>query len=517
MSSLAPLWNSRIHRWLVPLLMAASLVPIWSSTYFPSQNGPWHLLTVKMLHDNGNPAFNYAEFYEPSFHAIPHLAHTLLVYLLAFVFPLLVSHKIVISLYVLLLPLSVFLLLAAVNPKRIAAGYVSFLLVYNVPLMRGYHDYTLGIPLVFVTLAYWLRNRDRLTAVRTGVLMLLIVSVYFSHLFNVAVLALAMLVFALHQERSFKAAGRVVLLFVPAAILLVEYTIFSFHNTQWLNRSELDFLWPHVAANSFFERFFSTFSQTGYYLAITPLLLGIPMLSRSLKKAYRRSGLVWYRVPFYSPALTLFLLFAALYMVTPFKLLGWHYVNVRFVPYVIVFALASLMASGRVERRAVIMTISIAALGVYYINIVHFAAAGRQLDEYLSALDRMRPNATLLPLAFDGSQIGRMSPLAHAYDYYHVYNGGANGKGIAKFNTVTPMVYRTYPVTRMFPRWESYRPSRPDRIAQVYDHVLVWGGDLPTRIFLRRIGFELVHEEGSLQFFENRRARTEVEVLSRHD
>ena len=501
--------------------MVASLVPIWSTTYFPSQNGPWHLLTVHMMHEYNNPAFNYAEFYVPSFHAIPHLAHTLLVYLLAFAFPLLVAHKIVISVYALLLPVSIFLLLAVLNPKRVAAGYVGFLLVYNVPLLRGYHDYTLGIPLVFLTLTYWLRHRDQMTLVRTGVTMLLIVAVYLSHVFNVLVLGLSMLVFVLHRGWSLPAVTRVLLLFLPASVLLIEYVVYSLLHTQWLDTSELEFLAPHVAVNGFFERFFSTFSETAYYLAVIPLLLGAPMLSRSLKKAYRRSGEVWYRVAIHSPALTLFLLFAALYFMTPFKFLGWHYVNVRFIPYVIVFALASLTASGRLQRRAVITTVSAAALGIYYINTIHFMGTGRQLAEYLSAVDKMRPNTTLLPLAFDGSQIGRMSPLAHAYDYYNIYRGGANGKGIAKFNTVTPMVYRVYPVARRFPVWEHYRPRRLPRVAESYDHVLIWGGDAATVSLLRQAGFDLIHEQGKLRFFQNRRPRIEsgegAAGLARHD
>lgn len=194
MSPPVPFWRSPFHRILLPLLMAGSLVPIWSSPYFPSQNGPWHLLTVQMLHEYANPAFNYAEFYVPSVHAIPHLAHTLLVYALAFIFPLLVAQQIAISVYALLLPISVFVFLATVNPSRMAFGYISFLLIYSVPLFRGYHDYVLGIPLVLLTLTYWLRHRHQMTAWHIAGTMLLIVCVYLSHIFNFLVLGLAMLV-----------------------------------------------------------------------------------------------------------------------------------------------------------------------------------------------------------------------------------------------------------------------------------------------------------------------------------
>ena len=350
MSVLGPLWSSRIHRVLVPLLMAGSLVPIWSSQYFPSQNGPWHLLTIQMLHEYSNPAFNYADFYVRSFHAIPHLAHTVVVYLLAFVLPLLVAHKVAISLYALLLPASVFWFLATVNPSRIAFGYVAFLLIYNVPLFRGYHDYVLGIPLALLALTYWLRHRDSMTARHTVVTMLLIVCVYFSHLFNFLMLGLAMLVYTLHRERSVRALGRLAVLVLPASLLLAEFVVFSVRQTQWMDTSELTFLTPLSAVGGFFENFFHTLSTPGYLVTVAALVLGAPLLLVSLIETYRSSGRTIRQALVANPALLLMVICLALYFVTPFKLFGWHYVNARFVPYVIVFAVAGLTVSSAVAR-----------------------------------------------------------------------------------------------------------------------------------------------------------------------
>jgi hypothetical protein len=501
MSILAPLWSSRIHRLLLPLLMAGSLVPIWSSEYFPSQNGPWHLLTIQMLHEYSNPAFNYADFYVPSFHAIPHLAHTLTVYLLAFVLPLLVAHKVAISLYALLLPVSVFWFVATVNRRRVAFAYVSFLLIYNVPLFRGYHDYALGLPLAFLTLTYWLRHRDSMTASHTLVTMLLIVCVYLSHLFNFLVLGLAMLVYTLHRDRSARTFGRLAVLFLPASLLLAEFVVFSVRQTRWMDTSELTFLGPVSAVGGFFENFFHTLSTPGYFVTLAAFVLGAPLVLVSLIETYRSSGRTVRQALVANPALTLMLLCLALYFVTPFKLFGWHFVNARFVPYVIVFAVAGLTVSSVVARRAAVFVAIFAAVALYGSLAVEVRHTGDLLDEYLSAMDKVRRNSVMLPVAVESADVGTIAPLAHAYDYYPLFRGGANGKGIAQFNTVTPIVYRTYPTKDRFPLPGADNDLRG--VSRAYDYVLLWGADLYPVMLLRKAGFELVHEQGNLRMFEN--------------
>ncbi len=498
-------------RMLVFLLMAGSLVPIWSSPYFPSQNGPWHLLAIQMLHEYTNPAFNYADFYTPSFHAIPHLAHTLVVYLLAFVFPLLVAHKIAISLYALLLPASVFWFLATVNPERMAYGYVAFLLIYNVPLFRGYHDYVLGIPLVLLALTYWLRRRDAMTASQSLITMLLIVCVYFSHLFNFLMLGLAMLVYTLHRPPSLRALGRLTLLFLPASLLLAEFVVFSVRQSRWMDTSELTFLAPHSAVAGFFENFFHTLSMPGYVVAVATLVLGAPLVAISLFERYRCSGRSLGRALFADPLVTLLLLCVALYFVTPFKLFGWHYVNVRFVPYAIVFAAAVVTVSHPIVLRAATVAVALAAAAIYGTLAMQVRDTGRYVDEYLSGLDKVKRNSVMLPMAMDPFEVGTISPLAHAYDYYAIFRGGANGKGIAQFNTVTPMVYRSYPTRERFPV-----PDRGDdlhAISRAYDYVLLWGGGSWPVSQLRKGGFDLVHEQGDLRLFENRQRQPAREAM----
>src|SRR5690606_40319782 len=110
----------------------------------------------------------------------------------------------------------------------------------------------------------------------------------------------------------------------------------------------------------------------------------------------------------------------------------------------------------------------------------------------------------MLPVSLESADVGEISTVARAYDYYPLYRGGANGKGIAQFNTVTPLVYRTYPISERFPAWQPERSTDLRPIAATYDYVLVWGWDPYATVLLRSGGFELIHEQGNLRLFENR-------------
>lgn len=118
----------RLHIGLVAALTIVSLVPIWTTTFFPSQNGPWYVLAAHTLANYANPDSNFSEYYELNLYPIPHLLHTLVVSVFCSIVPTLVAQKLAISLYVIGLPLSVFFFLRQAAPDRISLGYFSFLM-----------------------------------------------------------------------------------------------------------------------------------------------------------------------------------------------------------------------------------------------------------------------------------------------------------------------------------------------------------------------------------------------------
>ena len=488
---------------LVGLLIAASLVPIWSVTYFPSQNGPWHLLVSKMLHDYfAGTSTNYFEYYQLAPHLIPHLLHTLLVTILSFVVPILIAHKLVISLYVVLLPLSVFSLLSVIDPRKTIYGYASFLFVYSLPLMRGYHDYSLGIPVVFFTLSYWLRTREQWTVTRMGILAGLILLAYLSHFFNFLILGLIISIFTLYETRSVRSLIASLLPFIPASLLLVDFAVLMANRPAWMSRSDLEIFAPHQSVEHFL-RFVYTFSPSAAVVALVPFIFVVYAVGQTLRSSYaeyrqtRQISRGGYLV-------LMGVLFAA-YLAMPHKFFGWHFANTRFIPFAIVAALACASPYfGRRLRHVFVATTAVAALAMYVLLTVEFVAADRKIREYVSGVELFRQGGLLYPIDFRADNFGAIQPLTRAHEYYHIFRGGANGRGIAMYNTLTPMPYRVYPVVRQFPVW---RPDDADRraagLAVRYDHVLSWGTQDRFAASVSKAKFRLVHQQGDLYFYTN--------------
>ena len=104
------------------VLLVLSLVPIWAGKYFPSQNGPGYMLIIKMFKEFHNPLYNYSSYYELHPFIIPYMLFNLIVYLLHHIFPLLIAEKIGLSIYAVLLPMSVFYFLKIANPGKTYLG-----------------------------------------------------------------------------------------------------------------------------------------------------------------------------------------------------------------------------------------------------------------------------------------------------------------------------------------------------------------------------------------------------------
>jgi hypothetical protein len=501
------MFESKSHRILICLLLAASLVPVWSASYFPSQNGPWHVLVSKMLHDYvAGTSFNYFDYYRFAPHFIPHLLHTMLVAALHLFFPILIAHKLAISLYVLLLPLSVFAFLSSVDPRKTIYGYTSFLIVYNLPLMRGYHDFALGIPVVFFTLAYWLRTWDRQTRMRPVILAGLIMVAFLSHIFNFLILGLTILLFAYSRTRSVTRTIVALLPFLPSSLLVADFAFLVISQPAWMSRSDLEIFGPYRSVEHLLE-FTYTLSWSAAVISLVPLSLAAYAAGKALRDAvrdYRRTGQFAAGVYFLLAGVLLVAYFAM-----PHKFFGWHYANTRFIPFFLVAVLACASSYLDDRFRRMLLTVNVtAAIAVYALLTVQFVRADHQLKAYISGIDYFQSNGLLYPIHFREDPVGRILPLTRAHEYYHVFRGGANGRGLAMFSTLTPMPYRIYPIERQFPVWRPVDSDlRTAHLAEHYDQVLSWGTNDQLAASLTKANFKLAYQSGPLHLYTNGRGR----------
>jgi hypothetical protein len=215
------------------LLLGALVVPIWYVPFFPSQDGPSHVYNAQVLSELGDPANYQVRHHYALNRAVPPnlLAHAILAGLQR-VAPPVAAEKLLISAILLLLPLSLWRLIEAVEPGRGVYALAGMPFAYHTLLHLGFYSFSLGISLCFFTLAFWWRRRSEFTAGAAAGLSALLLVTYLAHFvsFGIAVAGLGIsLAWDLLIRRDVAPQARLrslatgVALLLPFAILALDY------------------------------------------------------------------------------------------------------------------------------------------------------------------------------------------------------------------------------------------------------------------------------------------------------
>jgi hypothetical protein len=202
------------YRLLFFALLVLNVLPLWCYRYFPSQDGPDHLASALILKEYNAPdSVRYREFYTINAHPDPNWAGHLLLVALMCLCPPLVAEKVLLTGYVILLPLSVRFALRSIRPGAETLATLAFPFVGNLFFHMGFYNFCYSLALYFFVVGYWLRHRDDL-GLRTGlVLGLLGLVLYFCHLVTLAAACLAIGVMAtwlaLRDWTAWRKGGRV--------------------------------------------------------------------------------------------------------------------------------------------------------------------------------------------------------------------------------------------------------------------------------------------------------------------
>jgi len=244
----------------------------------------------------------------------------------------------------------------------------------------------------------------------------------------------------------------------------------------------------------------------GYVTAIVPLaLLGVLWGKKLIEclTIVRRDGL---RKLFGDQFLVLWLSLVLLYFLLPYKFMGWHYVNSRAVPFVLIFGI---LATGTITaawyRALFLATVSVATLVISVTTSYEVVRVNDDIKEFLAGTSHIEHNRRLLPILVENPKYGgELRPLTRVYEYYQIQTGGVNNNSWGQFNTVTPVWYRTYPIEKTFPSFDSGDPEGSlARIRDAYDYVLFWGHDDQLFATFRKGGFAPLYEHGRLTIYQN--------------
>lgn len=184
------------------------LFQIWLPAYFLTGDGPCHVYNAKILHDlwkGDNVAF-YNRFFSASYDPNPNWLSQLLIAGFMFLFNGVVSEKLFLSVYALLLIAGFYKVIKHISGSSSYFITIVFIFVFHYSLAKGFYNFTLGIAFFFWMLWAWMRFLDKRDTRNTIVFFLFTALTFFSQLlpfvFGVICCGLLMISDSLAKENA---------------------------------------------------------------------------------------------------------------------------------------------------------------------------------------------------------------------------------------------------------------------------------------------------------------------------
>ena len=421
------------ERWFFLALVVLQLLPIWSVPYFPSDDGPSHVYNAIVMREYNRPdRAAFREYFQISRRPDPNWFGHLVLAGLTYVFSGATAEKILVSGYVLLLPLAVRYALRAVNPASGWLAILSLPFVYNFLLQKGFYNFSYSLAVYFFLVGYWLKHHDQ-PSIRHGITLgLLSLLLYFCHLVSVvaAYLLIGVLILILvardaRRESLSVALRRHALMplcaFAPTVLLALLFLA-----RQALVFSDVSLVKKILKLGGLYS--LALFDTRERYLAAALSLLLVAAVLWAIRQHF-----IQRRWTFLDGLLVVTVLYAILALVAPDKIAGGGLMVDRLVlyPFLVLILWLGTRVYQQSERR-IVQTVSTAITLVFlFSRIVNYARVNDYLAEYLSVGPQVPAGSTLLSLPFsnriyapDGSIVSsRVFPMNHASGFLAVQRG----------------------------------------------------------------------------------------------
>ena len=179
-------WARRVSplRWVILIISVAHVAPVWTFRYFPTQDGPAHVQNAVILRKlvTGDPEI--AQDFHLNRRPVPNWTGHAILAGLSGMFSPRSAEKLLVSIYVIGLPLAA--AYAGRNVRRGGEwiGLLALPFVYSLALHKGLYNFCLSLVLFFLILGYAIRHVDSLRRRDALALMVLSLLLYFSHVIS---------------------------------------------------------------------------------------------------------------------------------------------------------------------------------------------------------------------------------------------------------------------------------------------------------------------------------------------
>jgi hypothetical protein len=457
---------------LVALLATA---PAWIVEHPPLQDLPFHIATLRLIHDHGNPAYGFADVYRLNLLGTEYLLYYVVGDVLAFFVGVKAANVLLMCAYLGGTPLALRELLRALHlDERLCIFAVP--LAVNVMFCFGLLPFVAGFPLMFLALAAAARHFEKPTRARGIALGVLAVVTFYTHVFPFALFGIGCIAMF-----PWKDPDRWVRTAAPLALslLLVAWWVLGSKaggGAMEGLKNQHPFA-PMDAAIEAFPRWSIHFlrDHSDEYWMVALALVATASLGLSLGDRDGASPMArgWFLLP--AACVLAYLTFG--------DMLGdvWMFGQRFAVP-----ALLTSIPLLRIPRGARGVAVTAAALGVAVASTVntckHFIEFERnEVGDLDGAIESMQPRKHVAGLIFDrrsSVMTDLYAPFLHFVSYYQVEKGGVVQFAYTGFPH-WPVQYepgRFPPNTPLRLRWE-WTPEQVSigELYPYYDYVLTRG------------------------------------------
>jgi hypothetical protein len=467
----------------------ALLVPLWIVRYPPLLDYPNHLASSFVLAHLHDPQFRFSEWYRADWALTPYVATDATLVVVQQLLPVEVAGRLVLSVCVIALPLSVWFFVRRVQARYDLAVLWAFVLAYSIFFLVGFLQYCLGIAACFAVLGLWMHYLDRPSPLRWIGLLAAATALFSVHLYGFGIACLIVTVYALVKRRPFKPLGSAWFAFLPGLILFMR---------PEMGTSAV----PHIV-------FGGVWRKLGWLLAllavhprpVSPVnLIVFALFALSVVMAvWRNTHLRWNR-DWLNVAVGL----VAVYVLLPggYVLRGNFVspVDGRLLPFLLIVILAA-VDLGRRER-----WVGAVAIVIFLVRMAsltqHFVLEQPGLARLAQSFQAVPPHARILPMwaVEAGNFTSRVFEPNHFWSY-----------GVIRRGWISPYLFSTeVHALRLshgdpYPSWGLWAPEYVagfdwERVRKTYEYV--WAYRLPQLSpKLRAVG-ELVFADEGLEIFK---------------
>lgn len=421
-----PSENSRRDYLVYLLLLSAHILLIWLIPFFPTQDGPSHLYNLLVLQDLLNGGKTWGNFFTHQVNAVPNLGFTIIGYPLLKIFTVLSVERIFLTIYVLLLGITVPALLKAFGKSPLPLGFLVFPAIFNFTLMMGFYSYNIAAALFLAAFCIAWAIRCKPVVIRAVCYNLAGLVVFFCHLIPFIFYLMSLYAMVVTEKDSL--GKKCVNILKLSLVLSPSLSLLVWYFAQGNGGTPTAFP-PTFSLSRFWELFinlmiFSSAPFSRLQLLPAAILMFVMLVGGylALKDVLRRSksGEITHSEK------VLFLMVGALtiiYFVAPFRLGDGSYFNERFPWVIFLLSIPLLKNHPKASKRFTSLFLAGIAFAYFIFNSLVLWGQSSQVASFVKGIDAgcSRGDLVMSYKRVDSCGWAKVDVLFHAASYYGIF------------------------------------------------------------------------------------------------